>query len=93
VDKEFKGIDADLAKVAKRYGGDIVNAEGYKVDIATTGRAGCRKSDCPRGSSKIAKGELRLGISVPFDGEHSSWQYKHWYVSLSSSQWTLTRRP
>jgi hypothetical protein len=83
VDKEFKGLDGELAKVAKRYGGDIINATGYKVDIATRGTASCRKSDCPWGTSKIAKGEMRLGISVPFDGEHESWQYKHWYGQFS----------
>jgi hypothetical protein len=52
----------------------------YKVDIATRGTASCRKSDCPMGAVKIVKGELRLGISVPYDGDHSSWVYKHWYA-------------
>jgi hypothetical protein len=28
VDKEFKGISMDLAKVPKRYGGEILNATG-----------------------------------------------------------------
>lgn len=78
VDKEFKGIGADLAKVPRKYGGEIQNATGYKVDIATRGNASCRKSDCPKGALKIAKGELRLGVSVPFDGDHESRQYKHW---------------
>jgi hypothetical protein len=54
------------------------NSCSYKVDIATRGTASCRKSDCPAGAVKIAKGELRLGIRVPFDGEHESWVYKHW---------------
>jgi hypothetical protein len=54
-----------------------------ELDIATRGTASCRKSDCPWGTSKIAKGEMRLGISVPFDGEHESWQYKHWYGQFS----------
>jgi len=48
------------------------------VDVASRGTAGCRYADCPGGGAKIAKGELRLGICVPFDGEHSSWVYKHW---------------
>jgi hypothetical protein len=79
VDKDFKGIDADLAKVPKKYGGEIQNATGYKVDITITrGAASCSKSGCPKAALKIAKGELRLGISVPFDGDHESWQYKHW---------------
>jgi hypothetical protein len=28
VDKDFKGISAEGAKIAPRYGGDIINAEG-----------------------------------------------------------------
>jgi hypothetical protein len=32
---------------------------------------------------KITKGELRLGLSIPFDGEHETMVYKHW-VSPSS---------
>lgn len=28
VDKEFKGINAELAKIPKRYGGEISNATG-----------------------------------------------------------------
>lgn len=27
---------------------------------------------------KITKGHLRLGTLVNFDGDHSSWVYKHW---------------
>jgi hypothetical protein len=50
----------------------------YKADVATRGTAACRNADCPEGAAKIVKGELRLGLSVPFDGDHESWQYKHW---------------
>jgi hypothetical protein len=28
VNKEFKGINTDLAKVPKRYGGEVLNATG-----------------------------------------------------------------
>ncbi|KAH7412269.1 hypothetical protein DE146DRAFT_751396 [Phaeosphaeria sp. MPI-PUGE-AT-0046c] len=78
VDKDFKGVNIELAKVPKRYGEEIRDATGYKVDVATRGTASCRKSDCPMGAVKIAKGELRLGISVSYDGEHESFVYKHW---------------
>jgi hypothetical protein len=108
VDKDFKGIRTDLAKQAKKYGGEITNATrfdrqfyiqdafadsySYKVDVATRA-AGCRSAICQDKGVKIVKGELRLGLGVPFDGEHESWQYKHWYapaqVSFSIS---LTRR-
>jgi hypothetical protein len=98
VDKEFKGISAEGAKIARHYGGDILNAEGwsssfpniafltvadrsrYKVDIAKRAAAGCRNSACPSNGVKIQKGELRLGICIPFDGDHSLWQYKHWFA-------------
>ncbi|KAH7082651.1 hypothetical protein BKA63DRAFT_394085, partial [Paraphoma chrysanthemicola] len=76
VDKDFKGKRADLAKASPRYN-DIMNAEGYKVDIAKRA-TGCRNAQCPSEGSKILKGEVRLGICVPFDGDHSSWLYKHW---------------
>lgn len=60
--------------------GNISNSCSYKVDVAARGTASCRKSDCPAGAVKIAKGELRLGISVSYDGDHDSLQYKHWYL-------------
>jgi hypothetical protein len=56
----------------------FANVRSYKADVATRGTAACRNADCPEGATKIAKGELRLGLSVPFDGDHESWQYKHW---------------
>ncbi|KAF2133702.1 zf-PARP-domain-containing protein [Dothidotthia symphoricarpi CBS 119687] len=76
-DKEFKGISEDMAKRAPKYGGEILNATGYKVDVARRA-AGCRGSVCQTTGVKILKGELRLGISIPYDGEHESWVYKHW---------------
>jgi hypothetical protein len=47
-----------------------------------TRAAGCRGAACQDTGVKIVKGELRLGLGVPFDGEHSSWQYKHWYAPV-----------
>jgi hypothetical protein len=49
----------------------------YKVDVASRASA-CRGGDCLAKNVKITKGELRLGLSVPFDGEHESMVYKHW---------------
>ncbi|KAF1848830.1 zf-PARP-domain-containing protein, partial [Cucurbitaria berberidis CBS 394.84] len=77
VDKEFKGIRGDLAKAAPRYAQEYLNADGYQVDVPTRAAA-CRGADCLSKGIKVTKGELRFGISVPFDGEHGSWVYKHW---------------
>ncbi|OAL45666.1 glucocorticoid receptor-like (DNA-binding domain) [Pyrenochaeta sp. DS3sAY3a] len=77
-DKAFKGISEDLAKVAPVYRSkEYDNAEGYKADVAVRAAA-CRGPACGSQGIKIAKGELRLGILVPFDGDHGSWMYKHW---------------
>jgi hypothetical protein len=79
IDKDFKGIHADLAGIAPMYGPrEILNAEGYKGDMPVRA-AGCRASEC---SNKVVKSELRVGFLKPFDGEHSTWVYKHW-ASLS----------
>ncbi|KAF2027342.1 hypothetical protein EK21DRAFT_91635 [Setomelanomma holmii] len=77
VDNEFKGTRTDLAETARRCGGEIENATGYKVDIAKR-TSGCRNAGCSSEGGRIAKGELRLGICVPFDEDHASWVYKHW---------------
>jgi hypothetical protein len=76
-DKEFKSVREDLAKTAAKYGGEIRDAEGYAVSVATRAAA-CRGPDCLSQNIKITKDELRLGICVPFDGDHSSMKYKHW---------------
>jgi hypothetical protein len=93
VDKEFKGTRENLAKNAKRYGGEITNATGsvdlelhcgyfadlseYKIDVAKRA-AICRGVACLDNSTEIPKGELRLGLCVPVsDGEHKGWQFKH----------------
>ncbi|KAF2871417.1 hypothetical protein BDV95DRAFT_462473, partial [Massariosphaeria phaeospora] len=76
-DKDFKDVREDLAKFAPRTYGEITNAVGYKVDIASRA-AGCRNSACKDKGVKIAKGELRLGIATPFDDDHEIWVYTHW---------------
>lgn len=78
VDKEFKDVRPDLAKNARRYTREYTEAEGYKVDICSR-KTMCRGPACTEQNIKIAKGELRLGLSIPFDdGEGSSYVYKHW---------------
>ena len=80
-DKEFKGIREDLAKKAQKYATEYTNAAGYKVDVAVRAAA-CRGDDCLTEGIKIGRDELRLGILVPFDEEHSSLVYKHWVNGL-----------
>ena len=70
---EYTDVRPDLAH--GYLSGEIRDAVAYKVELASTGRAGCRKDGCP---TKILKGELRVGFLVDFDGEHQSWKYKHW---------------
>lgn len=77
-DKEFKGTRVDLAKGGGGSYGAIRNVQAYKVEAASTGRAGCHAAACKDNGTKILKGELRIGFLVDFDGEHMSWLYKHW---------------
>ncbi|KAI4644886.1 hypothetical protein J4E93_005684 [Alternaria ventricosa] len=91
VDKNFKGIREDLAKDAQRYAKEYTDVSFYKVDVA--GRAcACRGSDCLSKNVKITKGELRLGLSVPFDGEHESMVYKHWQCMSAFDLEEVVRR-
>ncbi|KAG9185928.1 hypothetical protein G6011_07259 [Alternaria panax] len=77
VKKDFKGIRQDLAKDTRRYAKEYTDVSFYKVDVAGCACA-CCGGDCLAKNVKITKGELRLGLSVPFDGEHESMVYKHW---------------
>jgi hypothetical protein len=77
VDKDFKGICTDLAKDARRYGKEYHDVSRYKVDVAKR-QAACRGAECLEKNIKITKGHLRLGLSVPFDGDHETMVYKHW---------------
>jgi hypothetical protein len=80
-DKDFKSIRPDPASAAPLSSGcEILDAEGYKVDMPVRA-AGCRASGC---GNKVVRGELRVGFLRSFDGDHSSWVYKHWYVVLQT---------
>ncbi|KAJ4318097.1 hypothetical protein N0V94_004622 [Neodidymelliopsis sp. IMI 364377] len=76
-DPSFKDIRADLAGNSAKFGAEIRDAEGYKVDMPVRAAA-CRGSECLNKGTKVVKGELRVGFLRSFDGEHSSWVYKHW---------------
>ncbi|RII11570.1 hypothetical protein CUC08_Gglean005569 [Alternaria sp. MG1] len=77
VDKDFKGIREDLAKNARKYAKEYTDVSFYKIDVARRVSA-CRGGNCLDKNVKITKGELRLGLSIPFDGEHETMVYKHW---------------
>ncbi|TGO14473.1 hypothetical protein BTUL_0052g00100 [Botrytis tulipae] len=49
----------------------------YRVELATTARAGCQNKECKDNGIKIQKNELRLGTWVEIQ-EHGGWQWKHW---------------
>jgi len=85
VDKEFKGIREDLAKDARKYGKEYRDAIGYQVDVVARAAA-CRGGECLSKSITITKGNLRIGINVPFDGEHTSTMYKHWVCRLALTE-------
>lgn len=40
--------------------------------------ATCRANECAIKTNKVVKGELRVGFLKPFDGDLSTWVYKHW---------------
>lgn len=49
------------------------------LEIAKTGRAGCKNKECKDNGVKIGVGELRYGVlvEIPNTG-HTSWSWKHW---------------
>ncbi|TQS33002.1 hypothetical protein Golomagni_06669 [Golovinomyces magnicellulatus] len=49
----------------------------YRIELAKTGRAGCKDTVCKKEQVKINKGEIRFGSWVEIDG-HGSWSWKHW---------------
>ncbi|KAI1911116.1 hypothetical protein LOZ12_004524 [Ophidiomyces ophidiicola] len=49
----------------------------YRVEEASTGRAGCKNKECQDKKEKILKGELRLGSWVDTE-RFQSWSWKHW---------------
>ncbi|KAI9669656.1 MAG: hypothetical protein M1831_007352 [Alyxoria varia] len=49
----------------------------YRVELAKTGRSGCRDTHCQKANVKIEKGDLRFGTLVEIKGQQS-WFWKHW---------------
>ncbi|KAG9244039.1 hypothetical protein BJ878DRAFT_508001 [Calycina marina] len=49
----------------------------YRVELAKTGRAVCKNTECKKHQIKIDKGTLRFGVWVDLF-EHGSWSWKHW---------------
>ncbi|OAX84122.1 hypothetical protein ACJ72_01511 [Emergomyces africanus] len=49
----------------------------YRIEEASTGRAGCKNKECQEKKEKILKGELRLGSWVDTE-QFQSWSWKHW---------------
>ncbi|PYH42355.1 uncharacterized protein BP01DRAFT_359446 [Aspergillus saccharolyticus JOP 1030-1] len=49
----------------------------YRLDEASTGRAGCQNKECKDAKVKIAKGELRHGSWVDTGG-FQSYRWRHW---------------
>lgn len=56
---------------------DVFDAEGFSVSVAKRA-AMCRDEDCKSKGVKVTKGQLRLGIVIPYDGEANTVHYKHW---------------
>ena len=54
----------------------------FTAEEASTGRAGCKNTECAKEKVKILKGELRFGTWI--EGEQfQSWAWKHWCVVVS----------
>jgi len=51
--------------------------KSFRVELASTGRAVCKATDCKVQVIKIQKGELRQGTWVIIK-EHGGWQWRHW---------------
>ncbi|OWP03113.1 hypothetical protein B2J93_6430 [Marssonina coronariae] len=49
----------------------------YRVETASTARAGCNSTECKAAGIKIDKDDLRLGVWVPFE-DRGSWKWRHW---------------
>jgi hypothetical protein len=53
----------------------------YSSEASPNNRAGCQNKECKDAAVKILKGEFRYAIQVTIK-EHTSWQYRHWYVVI-----------
>ncbi|RDW86863.1 uncharacterized protein DSM5745_03505 [Aspergillus mulundensis] len=49
----------------------------YRVEKASTGRAGCQNKECKDSKVKIGKGELRFGTWVDTE-KFQTWYWRHW---------------
>ncbi|KAH8660782.1 poly polymerase and DNA-ligase Zn-finger region-domain-containing protein [Tricladium varicosporioides] len=49
----------------------------YRVETASSGRAGCQATECKKAGLKIDKDDLRFGVWVDFQ-DRGSWQWRHW---------------
>ncbi|MCJ1307438.1 hypothetical protein MMC25_001084 [Agyrium rufum] len=49
----------------------------YRVELASTARAGCVNTECKEKALKIDKGELRCATQVTIK-EHTTWKWRHW---------------
>jgi hypothetical protein len=83
VDPTFNGIREDLAKNAQKYAKEYHDVIANNVDVGKRA-ALCRGADCMAKGDKVQGGELRLGLLIPFDDEHSSIVYKHWVRASAS---------
>ncbi|APA11355.1 hypothetical protein SS1G_11605 [Sclerotinia sclerotiorum 1980 UF-70] len=54
-----------------------MTSTSYRVELATTARAGCNNMECKDAGIKIQKNELRLGTWVEIR-DYGGWQWKHW---------------
>ncbi|EGP89615.1 uncharacterized protein MYCGRDRAFT_103551, partial [Zymoseptoria tritici IPO323] len=63
----------------------------YRVELATSNRAGCAVKYCQDNNLKIKKGELRQGVTVQFK-EHTTWKWRHWGCVTPSviHNWKIT---
>jgi hypothetical protein len=50
-----------------------------RIELASTGRAGCNSPACKKHKLKIPKGGLRLG-SWGETEQFQSWSWRHWFV-------------
>nr|POF04175.1 parp-type zinc finger-containing protein c2a9.07c [Quercus suber] len=49
----------------------------YRIEIASTGRAGCNATHCKKNNVKIPKGEIRQGVWVDYE-DRGSYKWRHW---------------
>lgn len=60
---------------------------GYRVEVAPSARANCNGPK-PCHGTKIAKGELRLGVWVAFQ-DRGSFKWRHWGCESRLLRWSV----